>query len=113
MKDILSFNDFKAERLNESVTLSKRSAPRDITKDDKSIAGRVKNLIGEMGQMSYEDLKNAFRNIVTDEEGTNASPETRAKWIQALAKSTGKVSLMQTITNIYLGGAGWKLDRGA
>lgn len=117
MKDIMSYDDFKqeseAKRLNEMVTLSKKKSGRDITGNKKSIAGRLENLIGTMGQMSYSDLKDAFRRILTDEEGTNASPETRKKWLDVLEKSAGKVSLMSTITNIYLGGANLKVDRGA
>lgn len=73
----------------------------DITTNAKSVAGRVEALIGQMGTMSFEAIKDQFLMILKD-PSTHASEATRNKWLEIAAKARGKVDIMRSITNLYL-----------
>jgi hypothetical protein len=76
----------------------------DVTKSPTSIAAKVEPLIGQMEKMNAEEIRKKFSEVVNDPK-THASDKVRAKWNQAIRFAKDKLSLMKTITNLYLAGA--------
>ena len=102
MARIKKFENFVNEKYNTKF---------DITKDKKSVAGRLEDFIGKMGGLEFEDIKAGFLAILNDEDGTHASDAVRNKWKDVISKSRNKVMLMHAITNLYLKAAQLGLDK--
>jgi hypothetical protein len=102
----------RAEAIEETVIMRASKPKFDVTSSAKSIAARLEasGLIKRMDTMSLEGIKDEFGAILQDKDGTHASDATRRKWMDILAQARNKVSLMFSITNLYLGGANMKVD---
>lgn len=90
--------------LNEN-TIIKPSKPKfDVTKDKKSIASAVENIIPTMDKKSLEELKTEFTKILNSAD-VYSSDKTKDKWMKVINTSKNKISLMSAISNLYLKGA--------
>ena len=95
------FEEFSKENITEQVVM-KASRPKfDITKEKHSIAAQVEPLIGTMEKMPIEEIKDKFLSVLND-PSTYASNQVISKWKQVIQSAKNKISLMQTITNLYL-----------
>lgn len=98
------------DAVEETVVMTPTRGDKfDITTSAKSVAGRVEALIGVMGTLSYEGIRDQFLAIIND-PGTHASDATRNKWRDTVRTAPGKVALMRAITNLYLKAANLGVD---
>lgn len=96
----------------ETVIMRPTAPKFDVTTSKRSVAGKLEELIGHMGAMEEPAIRAAFTEILTSPD-THASPQTRAKWTDAMRKAVGKKSLMFLITNVYMGGANLRVPDNA
>jgi hypothetical protein len=77
----------------------------DLSKRKGSLSYMLEPLIPLMDKMTLDELKDAFMEILQSPE-LRASQMTRKKWMPVAMGARSKPQLMQTISNIYLRGAG-------
>jgi hypothetical protein len=100
------------KRMDETVVMRGTHGDKyDITKNKRSIAGKLEDLIGRMDKMAFPDLKSEVEHILKDED-THASKATRKKWLDIVAKTFDKNRLMQSISNLYLKAANLGVNEG-
>jgi len=90
------------KNLQETVIIKPEKQKHDVTKEPKSLAGRLEAFISKMGALDYDMIKDTFEEIIDDPD-TQVSREVQYKWHNAIDRTRGnKNKLMQAITNLYL-----------
>ena len=90
--------------LNENTIITPHKPKFDVTKDKKSIASAVENIIPTMDKKTLDEIKIEFTNILNSAD-VYSSDKTRDKWMKVISTSRNKNMLMSAITNLYLKGA--------
>lgn len=98
LKNIKMYEDFDASSFDRNIETNEKF---DITKSKTSIAGKLEEFIGRMGQLNLDQIKSEFTKIVKD-PATHASDQVRTRWMSVISNASNKIALMHAITNLYL-----------
>ena len=78
---------------------------QDLSDKPKTLTHALKPLIPKMGNMTYDEIKKEFIDILNS-ESLSISKESRQKYLNELAKKRTKDQLMPYICNVELKGSG-------